>query len=68
MNAIRPEKLLNSKWTAIQPQNKERHFIVCKITDHKNHQCQIEAVLTKRKYIIEWQKLGDGTQWLSGWR
>ena len=31
MNKVNPKKLLNSKWTAQTPQNKEKHFIVTNI-------------------------------------
>lgn len=68
MNALRPDKLLHSKWTAVTPQNKERHFIVSNITDNKRHLCQIEAVLTKRKYNIDWQSLRDQSLWQAGWK
>lgn len=68
MNAVHPGKLLHSKWTAIRPQNKERHFIVVNITDKKHHRCQLEAVLTKQRYIIDWQTLQDDTHWLMGWQ
>jgi hypothetical protein len=27
MNNINPKKLLNSKWTAVTPVNKEKHFM-----------------------------------------
>ncbi|MDX1573594.1 MAG: TIGR02450 family Trp-rich protein [Methylophaga sp.] len=67
MNVFQPDKLLHSKWTAISPQDKERHFIVIKITDKKNRHCQLEAVLTKQRHIIDWQSLRDESQWLMGW-
>ena len=28
MNPLNPKKLLNSKWTAVKPRNKEKHFLV----------------------------------------
>ena len=31
MNNINPGKLLNSKWTAVNPVNKEKHFLVTEI-------------------------------------
>ncbi len=67
MNHLHPDKLLHSKWTAVTPQNKERHFVVCNIVDYKNQRCQIEAVLTRHRYIIDWQQLRDDKQWLTGW-
>jgi tryptophan-rich hypothetical protein len=31
MNKINPEKLLKSKWTAAQPKNREKHFMVTEV-------------------------------------
>lgn len=28
MNPINPQKLLGSKWTAVHPRDREKHFIV----------------------------------------
>ena len=36
MNAISPKKLINSKWTKVNPVNKERHFIATKIEFDEN--------------------------------
>lgn len=71
MNPINPRKLLNSKWTAIKPKNKEKHFLVCAVEFDEEGQriaCVIEAVLTKREMPIDWQTLKDNTYWLQGWK
>ncbi|MGO1500784.1 MAG: TIGR02450 family Trp-rich protein [Marinobacter sp.] len=31
MNNFNPKKLLNSKWTAVNPVNKEKHFLVTEL-------------------------------------
>ena len=31
MNALNPKKLLNSKWTSVNPVNKEKHFLVTEV-------------------------------------
>ena len=31
MNQINPKKLLNSKWTAVKPAHKEKHFLITEI-------------------------------------
>ena len=31
MNRVNPKKLLHSKWTAVTPKNKEKHFLVVDI-------------------------------------
>ena len=70
-NPISPKKLLHSKWTAVNPANKERHFMVVKVTydDHKNvEQCVIEAVLTEREMDINWRDLKNAEHWQTGWQ
>ena len=32
-NPIHPKKLLLSKWTAVMPENKEKHFMVIKVIE-----------------------------------
>lgn len=67
---INPAKLLHSKWTASEPKNKEKHFIVTKVIRDENEQiieCAIEAVLTKNAYTINWQDLKDSDKWRQGW-
>ena len=70
MNSVNSAKLLNSKWTAVNPSNQEKHFMVSKVEleklGHVNH-CQMMAVKTKRCFLIDWQDLKNDSQWLSGW-
>ena len=71
MNALNPKKLLNSKWTSVNPVNKEKHFIVTDVEHDENGAITlglIEAVITGRSNAIEWRALGNSDQWLSGWR
>lgn len=71
MNQINPKKLLNSKWTAVQPKNKEKHFIVTKLEfdeDENVVSCEIEAVMTRRLAIVEWQELKNISNWIYGWK
>jgi tryptophan-rich hypothetical protein len=71
LHAINPKKLLNSKWTAIHPSRKEKHFMIVELEfDEDNHviDCQIEAVMTKRRFAIQWHELRDATLWLQGWK
>ena len=71
MNAINPNKLLNSKWTAVKPQNKEKHFLVTRLIrddDAKVIACELEAVMTKRTETIDWQALKNESEWLFGWQ
>lgn len=72
---LSPKKLLLSKWTAVHPQQREKHFLVCRVHDPrlpeeqtipKDH-IELEAVLTKRRYIFIWRELQDCARWRSGW-
>ena len=70
MNIINPKKLFNSKWTAVTPVNKERHFIVSEIEfdeDDRVFACCIEAVISKRSTQINWHELKDDGRWAHGW-
>ena len=68
---INPKKLLHSKWTAVSPKNKEKHFLVTEVDFDEEgliERCLIEAVMTKRSEEIDWQSLKDATQWRMGWK
>ena len=71
MNKINPKKLLNSKWTAVEPVKREKHFLVTEVefddTGDLVH-CIIEAVLSKRSAPIDWQELKNSENWLQGWK
>ena len=69
---ISPKKLLNSKWTAVRPINKEKHFSVTKLVipecqDTAIELIEIEAVYSHRKQVIQWRALSEDTVWLQGW-
>ncbi|MCS6229536.1 TIGR02450 family Trp-rich protein [Shewanella baltica] len=71
MNKINPKKLLNSKWTAVKPTNKEKHFLVTEIEFDEEGvviSCSIEAVMSKRFILINWHDLKDEGLWLQGWK
>jgi tryptophan-rich hypothetical protein len=70
------KKLLLTKWTAVTPQHREKHFLVSRVHDPqlpsdqtipKNY-VELEAVLTKRRYLLIWTELKDITRWLHGWQ
>jgi len=70
VNRINPSKLLLSKWTAAQPQNREKHFLVTELfRDEEGTVVDIElqAVLTKRSERLAWQDLSNQDQWKFGW-
>lgn len=71
MNRINPRKLLNSKWTAVAPQRKEKHFLVTEVEFDEDGgvlACVIEAIMTRRASPIDWHELKDDSRWRQGWR
>jgi tryptophan-rich hypothetical protein len=71
MNKINPKKLLNSKWTAVNPIKKEKHFLVTELEfdeDDNVIYCAIEAVISNRSASINWQDLKNTAVWLQGWK
>ena len=71
MNRVNPRKLLNSKWTAVNPVQKEKHFLVTELElDEEGGviHCLIEAVISNRSEPIEWKELANDDNWLQGWK
>ena len=55
-NKFNPKKLHHSKWTAVKPVNKEKHFLVSKVTFDEEgdvESCVIEAVISSNAYSID---------------
>ncbi len=69
---LNPRKLLLSKWTAAQPQNKEKHFLVTELLldDEEQHVVGValQAVMTGNVQQLPWQALQDAQRWLMGWK
>ncbi|MFT7178995.1 MAG: tryptophan-rich hypothetical protein, partial [Oceanospirillaceae bacterium] len=60
-----------SKWTAVKPDNKEKHFIVSEIEFDEQDlviSFTIEAVLSKRSIVIDWNELKNDGDWMHGWK
>jgi|TARA_Y100001970_G_scaffold292784_1_gene435821 tryptophan-rich hypothetical protein len=71
VNRINPKKLLHSKWTAVAPVNREKHFMITDVEVDEEGQvigCEIEAVLSRRQMQIDWSELKDDARWLQGWK
>jgi tryptophan-rich hypothetical protein len=71
VNKINPRKLLDSKWTAITPIDKEKHFMVTQIEFDEEAvviSCSLEAIMSKRCIPISWHDLKDSENWLQGWK
>lgn len=73
VNKINPKKLLDSKWTAVTPIKKEKHFLITEIEFDEEGEgevvhCLIEAVISNRATQINWHDLKDINKWLQGWK
>jgi tryptophan-rich hypothetical protein len=70
--SLSPKNLLLSKWTAVTPQGKEKHFIVTKLVEPEVPGAlvvavEIEAVFSRRVRVLPWRELLDFSQWTQGW-
>ncbi|MGM0826017.1 MAG: TIGR02450 family Trp-rich protein [Pseudomonadota bacterium] len=71
MHTINPSKLHHSKWTAVAPRNKEKHFIVTQLLrDEEDNVVDVvlEAVHSHRETVLPWQRLKDDSVWKMGWQ
>jgi tryptophan-rich hypothetical protein len=71
-NPVQPKKLLLSKWTAVNPKGKEKHFLVSKLhlpeeVGGKLEWVEIEAVYSQASRRIAWRELKDAALWKRGW-
>lgn len=72
MNPLNPKKLLLTKWTAVTPVAKQKHFLVSRViqpdlpTDPIEW-VEIEAVFSKATQVILWRALQDDSVWRQGW-
>lgn len=72
MNPLNPKKLLLSKWTAVRPVAKQKHFLVSRVVQPTEPSdpielVEIEAVFSKASQIIPWRDLQNEDVWLQGW-
>jgi tryptophan-rich hypothetical protein len=71
-NRLNPKKLLLSKWTAVSPARKEKHFVVTRVVEPdppaaRIEWVEIEAVHSSRATLLPWRDLTDGALWRQGW-
>lgn len=69
---LNPRKLLLSKWTALAPKNKEKHFLVVRVLVPDDPlapitEVELEAVYSGRSRVIAWKTLTDEAVWRQGW-
>ncbi len=72
MNALHPKKLLLTKWTAVKPIAKNKHFLVSKVIEPELpgaaiEWVELEAVYSKSQIRLAWRDLRDSAQWKQGW-
>ena len=68
MNPLNPKKLHLTKWTAVTPVAKQKHFLVSRVIEPELptdpiESVEIEAVLSKATQIIPWRNLKDDSVW-----
>jgi len=71
MNRLSPKKLLLTKWTAVKPIAKQKHFLVSKVIlpeppNEKIELVEIEAIYSKKTALIPWRELTNSELWLQG--
>jgi tryptophan-rich hypothetical protein len=71
-NHVHPKKLLLSKWTAVEPSRKEKHFWVVKVIEPEMIgapvvEIELEAAMTGRTIRLPWRALRDQRHWRQGW-
>jgi tryptophan-rich hypothetical protein len=72
LRRLNPDKLLLSKWTARDPIDREKHFIVTRLIASEPpaqsiEMVQLEAVYSGRSTMLPWRTLRDADTWLQGW-
>ena len=72
INPLHPKKLLLTKWTAVEPRNREKHFVVSRVATPEEPGgavpwVEIEAVHSGRTRRIPWRELRDSAVWRQGW-
>ena len=68
------KKIVNSKWTAVNVKNREKHFLVVEKIKKSDQNgilidyLRIEAVLTEKMYQIPMKQIKDKSKWIVGWQ
>ncbi|MDB5886370.1 MAG: family Trp-rich protein [Polaromonas sp.] len=73
MNPLNPKKLLLSKWTAVRPVGKDKHFLVAYVVPapedaaEKIEWVDIEAIFSRNTRRVAWRELQNEEVWKQGW-
>lgn len=71
-NRLNAKKLMHSKWTAVAPTCKEKHFIVIGVVEPATPgapvtEVELQAVHSERVQTLPWRALQDASAWRQGW-
>ena len=70
-NRVNKEAIsVGAKWTALQPERREKHFVVhsrIERADGPIETVRLEAVRTRSVYEVSVKELADGACWRAGW-
>lgn len=71
-NPLHPKKLRLTKWTAVQPVAKQKHFLVSQVIEPDPpatavEWVELEAVHSHAVQRIRWRELQDSSRWRQGW-
>jgi len=71
MNPLNPKKLLLTKWTAVTPIAKQKHFLVSRVIQPEQptdpiEDVELEEVFSKATQIIAWRELQKDRVWRRG--
>lgn len=66
------QKLHLTKWTAVKPVAKQKHFLVSKVIkpelpNEPVEFVEIESIFSKASQVIPWRDLQNDEVWLQGW-
>ncbi|SIS61471.1 TIGR02450 family Trp-rich protein [Neptunomonas antarctica] len=70
MHTLNPKKLKLSKWTAVKPLEREKHFLVTQLCEDDEQvitACVLEAVISRNEHTIDWHELQNESVWIQGW-
>jgi tryptophan-rich hypothetical protein len=72
MNPLNPKKLHLTKWTAVKPVAKQKHFLISRVIQpllptEPIELVEIESVFSKATQVIAWRELQDESVWRQGW-
>ena len=74
MKKTQTKNLVDSKWTDLDPVEREKHFVVTRIAsksksnnDTAVSSIELRAVLSKRSRIVPADELNDPARWSPGW-